>query len=74
MTIDLNTAVAALVKSFTMRKSALASLVRERIEARKRSIEHEKEFYRKLGAYCRSNNLSPICEDDWKTAAYSQER
>ena len=74
MKFDVNTTLAALVKNFTTHKSALASLIRERIEARKRSIEQEKEFYRKLNAYCRANNLSAICEDDWRTAAYSQDR
>ena len=62
------------MKSFTTRKPALASFVRERIEARRRAIARDKEFYRKLNAYCRANNLSAICEDDWKTAAYSQDR
>jgi hypothetical protein len=74
MKFDVNTAVAALVKNFTTCRLALASFVRERIAARKRAIERDKEFYRKLGAYCRANNLSSICEDDWKTAAYSQDR
>ena len=74
MNFDVNTAIAALMKSFTTRKSALASLLRQRIEARKRSIARDKKFYRKLNAYCRANNLSAICEDDWKTAAYSQDR
>ena len=72
MKFDIKTAIAALMKSFTTRESALASFVRERIEARKRSIEQDKKFYRKLNAYC--NNLSAVCEDDWKTAAYSQDR
>jgi thiamine monophosphate synthase len=54
--------------------SALASLIHQRIEARKRAIEQEREFYRKLNAYCRDNNLSAICEDDWRTAAYAQDR
>jgi hypothetical protein len=74
MKFDVATTLATLVKNFTTHKSALASLIRERIEARKRSIEQEKAFYRKLGAYCRANNLSAICEDDWRTAAYSQDR
>jgi len=44
------------------------------VEARKRSIARDQGFYRKLNAYCRAHNRSPICEDDWKTAAYSQDR
>ena len=74
MNFDIKTAIAALMKSFTTRETALASFVRERIEVRKRSIEQDKKFYRKLNAYCRANNLSAVCEDDWKTAAYSQDR
>lgn len=73
MKLDVNT-IAALAKKLTTRKLALASFVRQRIEARKRASARDKEFYRKLNAYCRANNLSPICEDDWKTSAYSQER
>src|SRR5262245_9007551 len=55
-------------------RTALASFFRSRLEARRRRIEQDKEFYQKLAAYCRANNLSPICEDDWKTAAYSKDR
>ena len=58
----------ALAKS----KALLARSVRGLIEARRRRIEHEREFYRNLKAYCRANNLSPVCEDDWKTAAYDK--
>ena len=39
------------------------------MEARRRRIKQDNEFYRSLRAYCRANNLSPVCEDDWKTAA-----
>jgi hypothetical protein len=55
----------------TLAKSArrLAAHVRSLIEARKRRIEHDRQFYRDLRAYCRANNLSPICEDDWRTMA-----
>ena len=51
----------------------LASGARDLIEARRRRIAEDKEFYRRLGAYCRANHLSPVCEDDWKTGAYTQE-
>ena len=44
--------------------------LRRFFQARKHRAEQEREFYRTLGTYCRANNLSPICEDDWKTAAY----
>jgi hypothetical protein len=53
---------------------ALASFIRKHREARTRRIEQEKEFYRKLAAYCRSNNLPAVCGEDWKTAAYSKDR
>jgi hypothetical protein len=55
-------------------RTAFASFVRQRLEARKRRIERDKEFYVKLAAYCRSNNLPAVCGEDWKTAAYSKDR
>jgi hypothetical protein len=45
----------------------LALRVRNLMEARKRGIEQDRKFYRELRAYCRANNLSPVCEDDWRT-------
>jgi hypothetical protein len=47
----------------------LTSYVFRLAEARKRRIAHDQEFYRNLKAYCRVNNISPVCEDDWKTWA-----
>ena len=38
---------------------------------RRRRIDDEREFYANLQAYCRANNLSSVCEDDWKSAAYA---
>ncbi len=35
-------------------------------EARRRRAAHEREFSRAFEDYCRANNLSPICVDDWK--------
>jgi len=35
-------------------------------EARLRRIAHEHEFHRGFEGYCRANNLSPICVEDWK--------
>ena len=40
------------------------------LNASRRRTEQERAFYRNLAAYCRANSLSPVCEDDWKTAAY----
>lgn len=53
--------------SFARSKALLASYIRRLIEARRRRIEHEREFYQKFKAYCRANNLTCVCEDDWKT-------
>jgi hypothetical protein len=58
--------LAALTKSDTR----FSHWLRRFLQARKRRIEQEREFYRSLGAYCRAKNLSPVCEDDWKSAAY----
>jgi hypothetical protein len=49
--------------------AVIAGGVHRCIESRRYRIEQDDEFYRSLRAYCRTNNLSPICEDDWKTAA-----
>jgi hypothetical protein len=50
----------------------LRSPPRGSAQARKRRLEQERAFYRNLNAYCRANNLSTICEDDWKTAAHDK--
>jgi hypothetical protein len=55
-------------------RTALATFIRTRLRARRHRIEQEKEFYRRLGSHCRANNLPAVCSDDWKTAAYSDER
>jgi hypothetical protein len=69
MRIDAKTIVARFANTFAKNKALFAHYVRGLVEARKRRLEHERKFYRNLKAYCRANNLSPICEDDWKTAA-----
>jgi hypothetical protein len=58
--------MATLAKS----KTLLAGWLRALLEAHRRRIKQEQDFYRNLAAYCRDNDLSPVCEDDWKTAAY----
>jgi hypothetical protein len=45
----------------------LRSWTHKLLEARRRRLEHEKQFYAALNTYCRANNVSPVCEDDWKT-------
>jgi hypothetical protein len=62
--------VVAALATLTRGKVLFSDWLRRLLQARKRRNEQESEFYRKLGAYCRANNLSPICEDDWKSAAY----
>jgi hypothetical protein len=52
----------------------LGSWLRAHMQARRRRIEHEKEFYRQLAVFCRANNLPSLCEDDWKSAQYARER
>jgi len=54
-----------------MSKLHLMNFLKALIESRNCRIEQERRFYQSLDAYCRANNLSPICEDDWKTAAYA---
>jgi hypothetical protein len=58
-----------IVKMAGNSKALLARYVQSLIEARRLRREHERDFHRNLKAYCRVNNLSPICGDDWKTAA-----
>jgi hypothetical protein len=57
--------------TLTKSKALLAGWLRL-LEARKHRIEREREFYRSLNVYCRANDLSPSCEDDWKIAAYDK--
>jgi hypothetical protein len=54
--------------------NAIAFFIVRYLAARRRRIAQDEEFYRKLNAYCRSNNLPLVCSDDWKTAAYSKDR
>lgn len=70
MGFDAETMLARVVTTLAKSNAPLAGYVSRLIEARRRRIAHEREFYRNLKAYCRANNLSPVCEDDWKTAAY----
>jgi hypothetical protein len=53
-------------------KPLLAGWLRRLLDAHRRRIKREQDFYRNLATYCRDNGLSPICEDDWKTAAYTR--
>jgi hypothetical protein len=69
MHVEARTLAAAAAGAFTKVKTLLASSVRGLVDARARRREEEREFYRKLRAYCRANRVSPMCEDDWKTRA-----
>ena len=68
MGFNAKTLVARVVNICATAKSPLACRVRGLVEARRRRAAQDREFYRNLDAYCRANNLSPVCEDDWKTA------
>lgn len=72
MGFSTETMVVQVMRTFTKCKTLLASSARSFLEARRQRLEHERQFYRNLKAYCRANNLSPICEDDWKTAAFDK--
>jgi hypothetical protein len=54
--------------------AAAAAFIRARLQARRRRIEQEKQFYLRFQAYCRANNLPVVCSEDWKTAAYAKDR
>ncbi len=68
MSFDLKTLVARFANTFTKSKSLLARSISELIEARRRSVEHEREFYRDLNAYCRAHKMPAVCTDDWMTS------
>jgi hypothetical protein len=59
--------VVAAMDVFSNGKALLGRLM----EARRRRVQQDREFYRILRAYCRANNLPCACADDWKTAAYA---
>jgi hypothetical protein len=67
MALDTETMATRLADASAKSKALLASYIRRLVEARRRRIEQDREFYQKLKAYCRANNLSSVCEDDWKT-------
>jgi hypothetical protein len=73
MRLEPRTAVAKFVTAVARSKTTLAAIVRNNIEARERRIEHDEKFYRELGAYCRANNLPPVCEDDWRLGSARQD-
>ena len=53
----------------------IARAVRKRaalIEARRRRVTYEQEFYRAYEAYCRANNLRPVWAEDWKAGGWRQ--
>ena len=68
MRFNAETTVARIVNMLANSKALLARYIRRLVEARRRRIEHEREFYRNLRSYCLANKLSPVCADDWKTA------
>jgi uncharacterized protein YgiB involved in biofilm formation len=72
MGFDAEAMVARLANTFAKNKAVLAHYVSGLVEARRQRLEHDRKFYRNLNAYCRANNLSPICADDWKTAAHDE--
>jgi hypothetical protein len=61
--------LAHIANSMTTVSRKLALRIGRLVEARKRRIEQDDQFYRELRAYCRANNLSPVFEDDWRTWA-----
>jgi hypothetical protein len=69
MQFDPKTAAAGIMRSFTRLRTRLAHYIRGVLAARRERLEHEREFYRNLTAYCDENNLPLIFEDDWKAAA-----
>jgi hypothetical protein len=69
-----DSSIARVATTMRSRLTALATLIRARLQARRRRIEQEKEFYRRLNTYCRAHNLPAVCAEDWKTAAYSKDR
>lgn len=74
MPLKFNIVTGAIATGLARCRAMLASGIRARIQARRRRVEQEKEFYQKLAAYCRSNNLPVVCGEDWKSAAYSKDR
>jgi len=61
--------MARIVNGFRSSKALVVRYIRRCLEARQRRLEHDREFYRNLNDFCRANNMSPICEDDWKAGA-----
>jgi len=46
--------------------------IRRLVEARRRRVTHEQEFYRAYEAYCRANKLRPVWAEDWRAGGWRQ--
>jgi hypothetical protein len=55
------------LSALTATKASIEDGLRNLAEARKAHRKHDEKFYRDLNAFCRANNVSHVCEDDWKT-------
>jgi hypothetical protein len=67
MRFDVKITAARIINMVSNGTATIAGCIQNIIEARRRKAEQEREFYRKLKAYCHANNLSPVSADDWKT-------
>ena len=55
MQFDPKTAAARIMRSFAGLRTRLADYIRGMLAARRERLEHEREFYRNLTAYCDEN-------------------
>jgi hypothetical protein len=66
MDLDARTFVARLAHAARKGAAMLARPFARVSEARRREAAPEQGFSHMFAGYCRANNLSPVCAEDWK--------
>jgi hypothetical protein len=72
MAPDAKIIVTQIARAVRKRAALIVRHVRRLIEARRRRVTYEQEFYRAYEAYCRANNLRPVWAEDWKAGGWRQ--
>jgi hypothetical protein len=72
--MDLDTRIVVARIAHAARKGAavLARPFARQSEARRRQAAPEQDFSHMFAGYCRANNLSPVCAEDWKPRGLGQ--
>jgi len=72
MALDAKIIVTPIAHAARKRAALIVRHVRRLIEARRRRVTCEQEFYRAYEASCRANNLRPVWAEDWRAGGWRQ--